>query len=753
MPCIRSGKYVTIRYTPNKHEDPHVHLGLHCGLCNEAFAIYKDKVCIIPGSGFNKQTFEKLLNNWVIYSGVAEKCEHIDNDPKMRRLGRMPDAVPGQYSFHRIPCHQLGAYNRPFPREKYTLRQLMRFAFSVPQNPAKTARWRTCSVKSCDKVLSRAETATVHRSCLENLEWLRKEPNLLKKLWYTLVWQTPWRGAPPNFLPVAEKTMTVHGLSLASRAVGNPFFGNISLEMAYMIHEHCTGSPFWVLVREFSLWHTVKQLGYNHQQPVPLNSVVSWSRSGVLELVETELLWNPDGPSQPPRFVCITINTSGITDITSDDEKRAPFIYEPEGDLAYVYIERTSARGVSLIINGHLARLEHPLGHSGFPIWDSSSPPHFNVLEEVVVDQEDTTGMSKYEMPVVAPRAWDHARVIFRDCGICGVDDFPGMRYYSVDLIPGAVGITFLYSDPLGLVAIHPHTTLSGPVKVPSGVSPDSLVYIYMPMPPGEEILKVTTQVGALTWGRTSPPHFTVCIAHAERPPPPARKSSQQKRQFHMRLAGKVSIGPRYNPSFDRMTVFALEGLVYNRTELGHANFIAADSRYLILEQDPHSRRKERHSGRKPEVAPEAFGPAPGIVPFFAFAPLRNVVRVSTYCLPGELSITRGILFDYSDGATHAIGQLRLGMQPLAKYVYPRRICICRDQTDAVRVDEIPYSKKTKIECGRSIKHRHAEGVWECHDMDGVMNFFFSNHSEQALLIRDLVDGETWPTNRFNFEY
>ncbi|KAK7419418.1 hypothetical protein QQX98_003370 [Neonectria punicea] len=699
-------------FGPERPPPPHVRVALHCGICSKAFTIYRDRICIskpstrVPVSdSFVSQNRSNIPVLSQFHPGLAEKNDHIDHDPPMRRLGCMPDHVPdGQDSFYGIPGDVLSYFSDPFPRQRYN---------ELSRNLARTDDLVICSMKSCPIYRSEPETFTVHYHCFESLYWLDDSPYLFSRLWQVLVWQTPWRDAQPNFLPNRRK-MTLHGFVVAAKRVNIPHLYKLPLEVAQMVREYCEDAPFWNLVRSADLCVDVTYMATTELETVPLELVLEWTRGGLFKLVENLVA---------PHFVRITLDNLGIREIKRLDLEPAPFTLKPVENWSFIFIDQSSCENVSLLLKNGLARLQLPDGHPGFPVWDTPSPPHVRTITSTVLASKiiHTSKFSR-ESHKTPPTPVEQSRVIFRNCGICGVDTVPATRFHAIDF-KSVTGFTFLYTDPEGLLTIHAHTPESPDVKVPKGVTPDNLIYAYLPIPPGEEILQIITQVGPLTWARTSPPHFT----------------------FRLKLAGLVTVGTKYNRKFDRMVVFHPTGLVFNRTELGHVNFLAAYSVTPPKEEHPHSNRATCEPGMKPDLPPEGPQAIPGPVPFFSCAPLHNVVRVRAFCESADESALRGIMLDYANGAQRLLGQYRPGWVPQLTYENPTRICLRRPSTNSILMNGIAYESAVQIECGHSMRHRHMRGIWECHEMDEVLQFYYSNNDEQGSRFRPVRDREAWP--------
>ncbi|KAH6874069.1 hypothetical protein B0T10DRAFT_415763 [Thelonectria olida] len=261
------------------------------------------------------------------------------------------------------------------------------------------------------------------------------------------------------------------------------------------------------------------------------------------------------------------------------------------------------------------------------------------------------------------------------DCGFCG-HIAQSTRFRTADL-HGATGLTFFFSHGK-VYAIHAHTA----------TEPDSRRTF-------ERISK--RQIIA----------FGVRVKQAE------GRVTAQKPCFAVRtkLAGDVFIGPCHTGQHRDMVLSQSQPrlLIYNTADFGPATIFGAYS-------------WERHANRG--FAPFEY-PQPDKVLIqhanFSSAPLNGVTTMRVF-YDQEKESCRAILFDYENGARRAVGSCRLGIDLVATYVKPVRIC-------RFPSTYLPIGSGTRRQGVRIVggcdgdTDCHGTG-WVCSEMEGVLEFW-----------------------------
>ncbi|ODA77870.1 hypothetical protein RJ55_06473 [Drechmeria coniospora] len=116
------------------------------------------------------------------------------------------------------------------------------------------------------------------------------------------------------------------------------------------------------------------------------------------------------------------------------------------------------------------------------------------------------------------------------------------------------------------------------------------------------------------------------------------------------------------------------------------------------------------------------FWPSAVMSPSSSSAPLERVSSILVY-FAADSKICRGIVINYESGAQCALGQCKLGLDPVLEYASPRHLCFCNapcrqhqtssDGHEGVRVLCNPHTQP----------HLHNETCWTCCDMRGFLRF------------------------------
>ncbi|KAK7954480.1 hypothetical protein PG988_015174 [Apiospora saccharicola] len=142
-----------------------------------------------------------------------------------------------------------------------------------------------------------------------------------------------------------------------------------------------------------------------------------------------------------------------------------------------------------------------------------------------------------------------------------------------------------------------------------------------------------------------------------------------------MKLAGDVSLGPDYSGDYEDVTLSQVrpELLIYNNLSAGPATLIGAYPRPdSYQENDAERNGHDNDDNNRGSDGGSAYHQ----VLFFS-APLDNVTRLQVLGDPGT-GYCHAVLLDYANGSRRALGNCRLGADPvIGTYPHPARIC-CR---------------------------------------------------------------------------
>lgn len=135
------------------------------------------------------------------------------------------------------------------------------------------------------------------------------------------------------------------------------------------------------------------------------------------------------------------------------------------------------------------------------------------------------------------------------------------------------------------------------------------------------------------------------------------------------------------------------------------------------------------------EVRPFArFGKRPFQEACFSSAPLENVALLHIYS-DAETGLCRGILAEYNNGSQRALGECRIGMDPVCTYKNPA--CLCFSRVTHHRPGTAIELKGTKVCAAYQSKHKHDEEGWSCFPMQGNLQFWFTNEQSVVDVIVD----------------
>ncbi|KAK1244955.1 hypothetical protein MKX08_004584 [Trichoderma sp. CBMAI-0020] len=271
------------------------------------------------------------------------------------------------------------------------------------------------------------------------------------------------------------------------------------------------------------------------------------------------------------------------------------------------------------------------------------------------------------------------------------------VQFATVDL-KNAYGITFFVANASTL-AVHGHTRrrprpdatfnrLSRPRQ-------RHTAWVYVPFPPKDRLTH---------FGIRAPHRFT--------------KSSwavaDYSYLFRFELAGDVMVGPHFLGPTQDVTWPVKEELllVFNVAEPAAISAMSA------------------YPNQNGEIQPFArLGKPPFQEACFSSAPLEDVALVHVYS-DAETGLCRGLLAEYHNGSQRALGECRIGLDPVCTYRSPA--CLCFRRTTRHRPGTSIELRGTRVCTADQSKHEHDEEGWLCFPMRGSLRFWFTN--EQSVL-------------------
>lgn len=251
--------------------------------------------------------------------------------------------------------------------------------------------------------------------------------------------------------------------------------------------------------------------------------------------------------------------------------------------------------------------------------------------------------------------------------------------------------------------------------------------------------------------------------------------------KFRMKLAGDVSLGPDYSGDYEdvHLSQASPELLIYNTLSAGPATLFGAYPRHGGYQGGNDAERSgdddndsDRSGGspalpnnNNPFPPPEGGSSSAYHQALFFSAPLDNVTRLQVLGDPGT-GCCHAILLDYANGSRRALGNCRLGVDPVIEtYPHPARLC-CRAVPPAENADEaaaraIPGRslrgamaagrKMTQVEggpepAGSAHRHHHSfSGGGDDDDDDGVLenDGMETHHDEEDGWVCSGLQGNT----------
>lgn len=116
----------------------------------------------------------------------------------------------------------------------------------------------------------------------------------------------------------------------------------------------------------------------------------------------------------------------------------------------------------------------------------------------------------------------------------------------------------------------------------------------------------------------------------------------------------------------------------------------------------------------------------------YSCAPLAGVIAADVF-RRGRGTSCRGMLLTYENGRQMALGDFRLGVDPSRRYERPRLLCMANKRVPDPESPQWGYwSARARFEVGET--HGHDDDGWECFDMAGTLEFWFT-HQRQYLKV------------------
>ncbi|OAA63514.1 hypothetical protein SPI_03677 [Niveomyces insectorum RCEF 264] len=196
---------------------------------------------------------------------------------------------------------------------------------------------------------------------------------------------------------------------------------------------------------------------------------------------------------------------------------------------------------------------------------------------------------------------------------------------------------------------------------------------------------------------------------------------------FRTQLLGDVVVGPALMGPINDVCLGRAPPLtlVYNAVELGAISVTGAYT-------------TGQRVGPKP-VAP--FCVLPPLTPpfrdaYFSQAPLDHIVRVRVFS-DKEHRFCRGLVVAYKNGGMRALGQCRIGVDPVSEYENPSCLCVRRTTYTTQARKETFCAVYVHVATTGDL-HSHAEPGWICSAaLHGSLEFWFTDYESDLTVVTE----------------
>lgn len=393
-----------------------------------------------------------------------------------------------------------------------------------------------------------------------------------------------------------------------------------------LVGTHRFESPFWKLARSMEVEWRLKTMRQGSSGDVDMAVVKDWKRGDGYHSLKKH--------HEHLRTVRIALDAYGIQKIERLFQKPEPFSQVKPDDKAYIVVDDWEIQGVTLALKWDLGRIVLPDHHPGLQVWDTPTPPHIeyygprntgtpvngdNVAGTLVNDPNGDT----YHL--------DQCEWMLQECDLAGSPYSRMSRFYTIDLT-SVTGLTFLYGPTRGLIAIHGHTATKPVVEVPRE-APENMHWIYMPVPPDDEIMSIGAHIVSICGGRIHTPAF----------------------QITTRLTGTVYVGSLHLGRTPQ-NVYSrdVKQLMYNRVDRERG--LGTVDTFGLFPRDPSRIINDASISAEEAEELEQYDDYPF---YYSWAPLEDVARIRIYRHDHKKGSLQGMLIDYRNGGQRRLGRYR----------------------------------------------------------------------------------------------
>ncbi|CAI4211120.1 unnamed protein product [Parascedosporium putredinis] len=501
-------------------------------------------------------------------------------------------------------------------------------------------------------------------------------------LWRHVAWRRPW--VRMHCLPLPETShIPLSALAVVAAKCGLAGLATLPQEILQVIRAHSASAHLWRYVAGLGLAAQLEEAAAASSRPdaglyeISIRDVASWER-GMDRPVETR------SGSTPLPVLRIVVDAQGIQTVETLTNEDARYRHIRSDDRFFIVTETADQYldGVTALFQDGLMRLRIPRAAQPPPL----GPAHAPIFRPSVPLRDKT-----------APRV-----VHLQERGV------KDSTSHSIDLT-SVTGLTFLFANYIGLAAIHGHTAEKPHATIPHDITPNGLCWVYVPISKNDTVLSLDL--------RAREPNF-----YTQWPSLLLHTELTGLNIFGTFLKSEFPPPPRPPP---------LHALLH---PLPHGHVIgmgtAARTRDPVKRPTPLSR-------------PETIVPnflAMDLLIKFSSAPL-DAVRVATvFHHPDQPHLCLGIIFDYENGGSRAVGQCRLGHDATTVHHRPTRVCVRNVPQLHEGEPELQWTTKVAFSSGSDHSHESGGGGgggggdgegdgdgMRCFSMkDSVLDFWFT---------------------------
>ncbi|KAM0424841.1 hypothetical protein ACHAPT_009897 [Fusarium lateritium] len=461
----------------------------------------------------------------------------------------------------------------------------------------------------------------------------------------------PW-GFSPAVLDAARRRLNLSGLM------------RLPMEVLAMVQQYSNEAPLWCFARAVALRMELLSMprGTEMISTRPFD-VESWTRGD-----KAPRLKGKSKCEKANSVIRITIDHHGICRVEALDDHPKPLSDKRSRGKKFVILcqDRMRDGNIDMYFKDGLSWLRDRTG-ARFVVWDTPTPP-----KSVKYDDDDYSepGLWKLESCATFPIHVNYQL-------------YPSI----IDLRAGCTGLTFYYERYSGFPSdIHAHAPAS------PGHPRDDMFAIYVPLPPGEEILSMSL----------------------------LNDDGDDAYSFILKtkLAGLIHVGPQLEFSVEVHSK-SPKALIYTKDEPLPTIFaIYPESQgtlhHLFGQLDWKSERQAM---------------------LWSWAPLKGIIRVDVY--QGWSShrdahdALHGMHIWYENGAQRTVGECRMsGSGPLKTWMKPSTLYWSQP-------DDTPY---VRVQFDEDPKESDPKGEWKRDDLIGDVHFWMDEEQQYF----EVVSPEGW---------